>query len=106
MVHGLKGYVWSTMVTKLWQQECEVIGHSMSVVTKRQETVVSSLLPYFLSVQSRDLAHSLLLPTLRVGLHSAVNPLKKYPHRRVWGCLLGNSKSSQADWEDDPSQAL
>lgn len=75
------------MVTKLWQQECKAIGHSMSVVTKRQETVLSSLLPYFLSVQSRDQAHSLWLPTLRVGLHSVVKPLKKYPHRHAWGCV-------------------
>lgn len=84
----------SIMAETAWQHECEEAIHVESAVRKPRGKCRLSA-PFLLCIQSDAPACGLVPPAFRLCL--AVQLLRK----RSELCLLGDSKSRQADGEDD-----
>lgn len=62
--------------------------------------MLAGIRPFLLSVQFAATSHETLLPTFKVCLLYSLKPLWKHLHIPI--SLLGDSKSSQVDNEDEP----
>jgi len=62
--------------------------------------MLAGIRPFLLSVQFAAPSHETLLPTFKVCLLYSLKPLWKHLHIPI--SLLGDSKSSQVDNEDEP----
>lgn len=75
------------MLGKAWRQKHEAVGHLPSVVVKQSDGCWCPA-HFLLFIQSKTLAHRVVLPTFKMGFLVSALSLWIYPHRHDQRCAL------------------